>query len=401
MVADTENIITYTLKNNNDSSVSFYQDLSGFTTRFEVYFNETFGLVLDDYLNFLNLHRIETLRDRREYMFDWLAFGVLWRQYISTAVGVNAVSTRLLTNLYFLRRKYKKFKPAIDRVRGILSTLLLTPNTTRHFSNIPLKISTVHKFINYLDATGEFREEVKRLNVILKFLKHVGAEKTESIIEKTIEFSGWFKDVSQQEFNTCTPFVESFIATRAQSHRWQEDYLFCRRGKIEYFLNMVGSELMNRAFASNFHQTNQKAVLLPACMRKHANDGQCKAKRISLDYVCSGCDKACNIYQYSQMGKEYGFNVHIIPHSSDFTAWLENFAKDRQVGVVGVACLLNLITGGLELKSLNIPAQCVFLDYCGCTNHWHESGIATDINPNQLLKVLDVSSNIRKLAAVA
>ncbi len=401
MVADTEKIITYSLKNSNDSSDTFYKELSSFTTRFEIYFDEKLGPVLDNYTSFINFNHIELLRDRREYMFDWLAFGVLWRLYISTAVGVSPVSTRLLTELYFLRRNYRKFKPAIDRVRGILSTLLLETNNNRHFSNIPLKIATVTKFLNYLDATGEFREEVKRFKIILQFFKHIGPDKTESIIEKTIEFSGWFKDVAKQEFKDYTPFVESFIANQAKSHRWKEDYLFCNRGETEYYLNMVGSELMNRAFVSNFHQTQRKAVLLPACMRKHANDGQCKAKRISLDFVCTGCDKSCKINQYTQLGKEHDFDVHIIPHSSDFTAWLENFAKDRQVGVVGVACLLNLITGGLELKSLNIPAQCVFLDNCGCTNHWHETGVATDINPLQLLKVLDAPSSIRKHAAVA
>jgi len=57
-----------------------------------------------------------------------------------------------------------------------------------------------------------------------------------------------------------------------------------------------------------------------------------------------------------------------------------------------VACPLHLISGGLELRKLNIAAQCVFLDYCGCKNHWHQDGIMTDMNSRQLLKITNGSS---------
>jgi hypothetical protein len=80
--------------------------------------------------------------------------------------------------------------------------------------------------------------------------------------------------------------------------------------------------------------------------------------------------------------------VYVIPHSSDFTKWLERWKDTREVGVVGVACVLNLFTGGYEMKDLNIPSQCVLLDYCGCQNHWHHEGIPTDIDQKQLLQTL-------------
>ena len=78
----------------------------------------------------------------------------------------------------------------------------------------------------------------------------------------------------------------------------------------------------------------------------------------------------------------------MIPHSSDFTTWLGRWRDTQKVGVVGVACMLNLFTGGYEMKDLNIPAQCVLLDRCGCKQHWHPEGIPTSLDRQQLLQTL-------------
>jgi hypothetical protein len=115
---------------------------------------------------------------------------------------------------------------------------------------------------------------------------------------------------------------------------------------------------------------------------------QCQAKQIDLDWQCTLCSASCRIAELTRRGRNEGFGVHIIPHSSDFTTWLNRWAKDKGIGVVGVACPLNLITGGLELRGLNIPSQCVPLDYCGCTNHWHDTGIPTDLDEKELDKRL-------------
>lgn len=150
---------------------------------------------------------------------------------------------------------------------------------------------------------------------------------------------------------------------------------------------MVGAELMNRGFREKFINTYKKSLLIPACMRIRTDD-ECKSVKNNFDMKCTGCDLECRVYHLTKLGKEKNFSVHIIPHSSDFTTWLKTWAVNTGIGIVGVACPLNLITGGLELKSLNIPAQCLLLDYCGCRNHWDKDGFATDLNTTKLLEIL-------------
>ena len=38
---------------------------------------------------------------------------------------------------------------------------------------------------------------------------------------------------------------------------------------------------------------------------------------------------------------------------------------------------------------LGVPAQGLLLDYCGCIWHWDKKGIPTDINFNQLVRVVE------------
>jgi hypothetical protein len=64
---------------------------------------------------------------------------------------------------------------------------------------------------------------------------------------------------------------------------------------------------------------------------------------------------------------------------------------DSSVGIIGASCPLTNVTGGWETRDLGVPAQGILLDYCGCPWHWDLGrGLSTDINFNQLLRLLDI-----------
>lgn len=84
----------------------------------------------------------------------------------------------------------------------------------------------------------------------------------------------------------------------------------------------------------------------------------------------------------------YGYEVLIIPHES--AAFSDNSIKEGELGIIGIACVTNLLAGGWKAKALGIPAQCVLLDYCGCRNHWDEEGFSTAIDRTQLCKIMDI-----------
>jgi hypothetical protein len=134
-------------------------------------------------------------------------------------------------------------------------------------------------------------------------------------------------------------------------------------------------------------------------MRKEPATG-CKAKSDGKELVCTACSAECNIGKVSSEMKEQGITSYLIPHSSEFSKFLAKWKDCPDTSLVGVACVLNLITGGYEMKRLGISSQCVFLDYCGCKKHWDKDGIATTLNVNQLKNIVQKPKVSQKKASL-
>ncbi|MFO7445713.1 MAG: DUF116 domain-containing protein [Ignavibacteriaceae bacterium] len=385
--------ITYTLKNGDYTSGKFYHDLHHFTNDVLNKTNIRFSFETDNFRSFLAENGYEKLRTKEEYFFELLMIGVFWIQYSDAAVKLGSSAQKLLQYLVELRDKNKKLKIYVDYLRGILSTIIIYKNLQPEGYPAEASFKNFILLINWLSATGEFKEEVKRFLLWKEYFSSSGELHTAAAINDTIKLAQWFKSISEQALGRYTHNVESFLKSEFKNHLWKEDIIFCARGRVEYHMNMFGSEIMNRAFKEDFFNAGKRAVLLPACMRA-LPDKLCKAKRFGLDYICTGCTPGCRVHQLNMLGEKDNFKVYIIPHSSDFSQWLRERGVNSGVGTVGVACINNLISGGLELKSLDIPAQCVLLDYCGCKNHWDKEGIPTDLNINQLKTIMNKEVNV-------
>lgn len=381
-----EEIITYSLKNSHINSDKYYSDIAGFTD--EVISNgiEIIGPVISEFKEYIEKNSVETLRSDNEYLLELLTLGILWQLYSDDALDLSELPKCLIRKLVQIRKKGANIKAGADFIRGILSTIFLTPNNNDN-SGIKLSIENFNKFMSWLLATGEFDEEVKRFSNWGKYFEMLSIENLEKVFVSTATFALWFDVRSPKVLGEYTSNVQTFLKNEYPKHRFREDVVFCGRKRIEYHLNMVGAEILNRAFRDAFLRTKVKKVLLPVCMRQR-QEGQCKAKKTGEGYVCQGCTEGCRVNYITKLGEKYNFQVLIIPHSS--SAFTDKKTEYGKVGIVGVACLLNLLSGGWKARRLNLVPQCVILDYCGCKKHWHDKGIITDINLTQLKKVLRI-----------
>jgi len=80
--------------------------------------------------------------------------------------------------------------------------------------------------------------------------------------------------------------------------------------------------------------------------------------------------------------------VYLVPHSSGFSRWLDRWQRDKGIGVTAVACMLNILEGGYEMRARGIPSQCLPLDYPGCRKHWDRKGISTALNEERLAQLV-------------
>jgi hypothetical protein len=371
--------------NKEDNSDAFYQNLEIFTDIILSRGYASLGNFVDAYYTFVEDHQIEKSRTRSEYLLELIMIGILWRNYISRADKSPKYILSLLQKLYTLRKKYPKIKTQIDGIRGFLTYQFIA--RSNGYLVAGYSVQKYRNLLAWLRATGEFNEEFMRLTNWLAFFKSLTPRKSEKLLEQAVSFSGYFNDAGRSMLGGYTHNIADFTTKALNTYKYREDYVFVNRMENEYFLNMFGAEIMNRQLRESFLNTGKKAVLLPTCMRSRP-ESECKALWDDKEKVCVQCDVACNIGKVAKSVANENTKVYLIPHSSGFSIFLSKWANQSETGLVGVACVLNLLTGGYEMKRLNITSQCVFLDYCGCRKHWHECGIATSLNINQLDKVV-------------
>jgi len=378
-------VITYSLQGNQRSSDRYYEAIATFTDEVLAKVEELQPLI-EGFQAFIKRTHCEEVRSQEEYLFEFLTLGTLWRLYCGAAKGLSVVPRRLLTSIVNVRKQGGSIKRLADVSRGVLATLFLSP-LGRHSYPQPT-FGHLNKLLNWMAATGEFQQEVMRLRAWRDLWSCCAPETTCDDITQAIAFAEWFEQASLTALGEYTPNVDKFLKESQPSRRWKEDVIFTSRRRVEYHVNMVGAELMNRAFKDAFHATKRKAVILPTCMRYHAKP-KCQARSNALWCECTGCTPQCRVNQLTVMGEKFGFEVFLVPHeSSVFSDGSGKQLLGEDVGIVGIACVLSLVSGGWKARSMGMSPQCVLLDHCGCKKHWHEKGIPTDINVTKLRQIL-------------
>ena len=379
--------VTYSLKPDGINSENYYRDVRNFADEVVLHADNSIIPIVENYIKFLKAYNLEEIRKTEEYILELLSFTILWRAYGQYAVNVKFAPFILLSQMAEWRKKHQHLKPLIDFVRGILLTLILLPAKLKRNLVSPPSLVDIDKVCLWFEATGEFREQALRF---IRWRAYWGTldEKALSNIFKSIaEFNEWFTKRSEEVLGRYTKNVEGFLAKAKKNYRWREDRISCTRSRQEYHLNMVGAELMNRAFRKEYLDTEAKALLLPGCMRAH-NDNNCKAEKDIKGLRCNDCESKCRVNQLRAMGLKKNFDVYVIPHASDLSLWSPKKGKQR-CGIVASACVTTLVEGGWELKRYGVPAQCVLLDYSGCKKHWCGDGIPTELNNRELKRILN------------
>lgn len=375
--------ITYFLCESNESSTEFYKKNLNFSKKVLNKLEGNFSNDINDYMNYINKNNMEQLRSKSEYLLEILMIGVFWKEHVNKAISLSKIPRNILIKLSTLREK-ESIKKIVDINRGLLEYLFLN---RRSNDKVKISLENYKKLVNYLKACGDYKEEAKRLEVWISYFFSLNKNKVDKILTSYLEFAKYFEDISQEVLGIYTKNVNLFLKNIDKKYKYREDFLFCSRKEVEYHLNMVGAQIMNEAYRKEFLKTKEKRLLLPSCMRIK-DEKNCKAIKTEEGYICNSCSKNCNVNKYDKLGKKYNFQVYIIPHESSIS--VKNKIKDGHIGIIGVACVLNLISGGLKAKNLGFVPQCVFLDYCGCKDHWYDKGIITDINMSYLLYSLGI-----------
>lgn len=383
------NISTYNL-NDKGNSAKYYEDISVFT-------NSVIKKIKDEFSSYITEYSFYHKLDKQKYIseekcLELLTWAIYFNNYKSKAHKSNRILENILLKLKLMRKKYLQMKKVIDPICGLIITI---NELLSHFINPATEETKIsHKrLITWLKSTGEFDEEVIRIEKWYAFYKKLNEENKAEFNQKLISLAVWFEKNSKLQLGNYTSNVESFLSN---NKNWflNENQYFINRKRVEYHLNMVGAEILNKVYQSDFQKVENKFILLPKCMKLDKKN--CQAKKHTLGSICMGCNQNCNINIIKNEAARYRYKTLIVGHESSLA---DNGKLKRAFGnksaIIGVACILHLINGGWKLKNANIPAQCVLLNYSGCKKHWRENDIPTDINLDSLKKIME-NNNIKK-----
>lgn len=384
---NNEELKPYSLKIGNDSSEIYYQKLSEFTDNLLLYAHSQFGELLRKYTIFGKLHPNDAL-------LDMLITGVLFNTYANQNQTNIRVKSEVLNLLYKLRSVSPNTKKITDKIRGKLAYNWLG-NSKPEIKEY--EIYSIDSLIQFLKGTSEYSEEIIRMQLVKKFLKSLSKLSQTSAISQIVKLAESFEKRASIKFHQYTSNVEHFWNSNRNKYVSRENYFFCSKKPVEYHLNMVGAELMNRTLKPIFKNTEEQVILVPTCMSSNPN---CKKETINNELVCTSCNENCHVNRIKNQFNNTNIRTVLIPHSSKFSQYLRPWEGKTKTGLIGVACVLNLLKGGFEMKRLGIPSQCVFLDYSGCAKHWH-SGIATNINQKKLSDIINQVKEQKSVLKIA
>ena len=148
--------------------------------------------------------------------------------------------------------------------------------------------------------------------------------------------AGWVEAWAEEILGEFTGNVPLLLARTHANYRWREDRVQCMRSRVEYRLNMVGAEIKNRAFRSDFQAAEERAALVPcACGRP---EGECAAANVPKGLCCPGCEPACSLNRLRALGEKSALHVRIIPLASVLSRWSPAPGRPR-FGVVAATCV--------------------------------------------------------------
>jgi len=375
----------YDLRQGGPSSDGFYAALSGFADEAVAAVEQSARRLLDGYQRHVREILSESPRSRGEYAIEALTLGMVLHCYGGAAEKSSRLAVGLASHLTRARARSKVAKPFLDWIRGGIARYVFVPALEYRARKTGSADGRLARLLDWLEATGEFKQEIKRLrnwNSYLSQMNPIQAAYWLHVAEEIFEEFAWD---AAETLGCYTQNVDAFARREHLQPCWREDLLFRSKTAAEYHLNMVAAEVMNHGLREDFERTRQRVVLVPTCMRNRPGS-RCRARVNGLDITCAGCDPECAVNRITKRMRANGVAVYMVPHASGFSRVLSRW-EESGVGVAAVACLLNILPGGYEMRERHIASQCVPLDFPGCRKHWDERGFPTAVNEERLVQI--------------
>jgi hypothetical protein len=151
----------------------------------------------------------------------------------------------------------------------------------------------------------------------------------------------------------------------------------------QYHLAMLEIELMNREYGARFGKARRKLAFLPHCLRDLEAD--CRAAPRDIDYACRGCSDICNVNAVSTLLRQHGIEPYIWMQANLKALFRKLKEEEGGLGVMGIACVPELVRGMRMCVKLGIPVVGVPLNANRCAR-WMGEFYPTSVELDEVLR---------------
>ena len=164
--------------------------------------------------------------------------------------------------------------------------------------------------------------------------------------------------------------------------RWDSVLSFTEK---QYHLAMLEIELMNRSCGPAFRKAGRRLAFLPHCLRDL--DAHCRAAVTEIDHVCRGCSQRCFINHVSTLLRRHRIEPYIWMQANLKKLFRKLRNAEGGLGVMGIACVPELVRGMRMCTKLGIPAVGVPLNANRCAR-WMGEFHPTSVELKQVLGIV-------------
>jgi hypothetical protein len=138
----------------------------------------------------------------------------------------------------------------------------------------------------------------------------------------------------------------------------------------QYHLYMLEIELTNRLNRNLFLKADRKISLQPYCLQDFSVN--CKASDSGFDYQCKSCSKDCYQNHASKLLRDNNVEPYVWMGASIGKAVKETNQKKQFLGILGIACIPELVFGMRKCRKYKIPVVGLPLNANRCVRWFGE-----------------------------
>ncbi len=230
-------------------------------------------------------------------------------------------------------------------------------------------------------------DETQLLNYIRVFSEKKQLLRKVARKKKEISFLSGILSAASSQLASYTPDIEQAIRSFPSYTIITDRRILTTRE--QYYLYIIEIELVNRLYKKKFLQANYKIALLPHCLTE--DRAACKTEADEIDYVCMACRKTCYLNRISSLLKGHDIDPYIWRQASLRKLFRKLIYKHGSIGVLGVACIVELAWGMRLCLKGGIPVIGLALNANRC-RRWMGNFYDNSIDLTELEKLVSGST---------